>query len=79
MDVRKIDGTKTEPVVGMWYVGVQISKDAPMIPAANWHWGAGELAQYVGNGEYYDEHATEPTDFGAYDYIVEQHMGKIAA
>ena len=77
MDVRKADGSKTELVAGMWYVGVNVRDDAPMIPAANWHWGAGEIAQYVGENEFYDEKAEEPTDFGAYDYIVESHMGKI--
>ena len=76
MEVRKADGSKTELVVGMWYVGVNISADAPMIPAANWHWGAGEIAQYVGDGEFYDQGCDEPTRLQNYDYIVESHMGK---
>ena len=79
MDIRKADGSKAELVVGMWYVGCNIRDDAPMIPAANWHWGAGEIAQYVGENEFYDDGCDEPTDFRAYDYIVESHMGKVAA
>lgn len=77
MDVRSVKGDKVDLVVGMWYVGVKVRDDAPMIPADNWHWGCGELGQYVGNGEFYDDDSDEPVDFGGYDYIVEQHMGKI--
>lgn len=39
----------------------------------------GAIAQYVGDGEFYDQGCDEPTDFNAYEYIVESHMGKIAA
>lgn len=84
MDVRNANGEQVALVVGMWYVGVNrdqgISFDEPllpMIPASNWHWGCGEIAQYVGDNEFYDEHADEPTRLQDYDYIVEQHMGKL--
>lgn len=80
MDVRNAKGEKVELVVGMWYVGCNVRDDAPMIPAANWHWGSGAIAQYVGENEFYDEGEDEPTNFrDHYDYIVESHMGKISA
>lgn len=77
MDVRNSKGEQVELVIGMWYVGVDVGEDAPMIPAPNWHWGCGEIAQYVGDSEFYDEHADEPTRLQDYDYIVEQNMGKL--
>jgi hypothetical protein len=77
MEVRNAKGEKAELVNGMWYVGVNLSKDAPMIPAPNWHWGSGEIAQYVGDNEFYDEGCDEPTDMRRYDYIVESHMGRV--
>ena len=77
MDIRNAKGEKVELIPGMWYVGVNVSSDAPMIPAANWHWGAGEIAQYVAGGEFYDDGAEQPTRMQDYDYIVEQHMGKL--
>lgn len=81
MDVRTAEGKQTELIVGMWYVGVgnlDSIDPPPMIPAENWHHHAGEIAQYVGDGQFYDEGCDEPTDFDRYDYIVESHMGKLA-
>ncbi len=72
-------GKEVELIVGAWYMGVNISDDAPMIPAPNWHWGAGEIAQYVGDGEFYDDDAEGPTRMQDYDYIVFSHMGKVTA
>ncbi len=81
MNVRNAKGEQIALVVGMWYVGVNLEdcsgESVPIIPGPNWHWGAGEIAQYVGDGEFYDEHADEPTRLQDYDYIVEQHMGKL--
>lgn len=81
MDIRKADGSKTELVAGMWYVGCNVKDDAPMIPAPNWHWGSGTIAQYVGDGEFYDDGPIEPIDetraMRRYDYLVESHMGKL--
>lgn len=39
----------------------------------------GEIAQYVGEGEFYDEGCDEPTRMQDYEYIIESHMGRIAA
>jgi hypothetical protein len=64
----------------MWYVGVgSLDSDvyAPMVPEHNWHHHAGEIAQYVGDNEFYDEGSNDPTDFQRYEYIVESHMGKL--
>lgn len=70
MDVRKQDGTKAELVVGMWYVGM------------NWlgnveDTGAGAIAKYVGDNEFYDDGCDQPTRMQDYEYIVESHMGRI--
>ena len=71
-DVRNLKGEPIALIVGQYYVGVEIQNDAPMIPAANWHWGAGEIAQYVGENEFYDQGADKPTRMQDYDYLVEQ-------
>jgi hypothetical protein len=77
MNARNAKGEQVSFVPGMWYVGVNVKDDAPMIPANNWHWGAGEIAQYVGENEFYDDGCDDPTDFSVYDYLVECHMGKL--
>lgn len=71
-DVRNAKGEQVQLVVGMWYVGM------------NWllndnDSGAGEIAQYVGDGEFYDQGCDEPTRMQDYEYIIESHMGRIAA
>lgn len=78
MDIRKADGSKTELVVGMWYVGVNFCDDAPTVLAPNWTWGSGPIAQYVGEGEFVDDGPTDETAaMHRQDYLVESHMGKI--
>ncbi len=77
MDVRNSKGEKVSLIPGMWYVGVNLSDDAPMIPANNWHWGAGIIAQYVGDNEFYEENDYNKAPMQDYDYIVEQNMGKL--
>lgn len=71
-DVRNSKGEQVSLVVGMWYVGMNsLENDHDS--------GAGEIAQYVGDGEFYDEGCDEPTRMQDYEYIVESHMGRIAA
>lgn len=78
MNIRKADGSKAELVEGMWYVGVNVRQDAPMIPAANWHWGSGTIAQYVGEGCFCDDGPRDETAaMRRYDYLVESHMGTL--
>lgn len=73
MDVRDIAGNKVELKIGAWYVGVNLSDDAPMIPAPNWHWGAGTIAQYVGEDCFYDDGEDDEADMRDYDYLVFQY------
>lgn len=76
MIIKDAAGNDVQLIPQAWYIGVNVQDDAPMIPAPNWHWGAGEIAQYVGNGEFYDEGADTPTRMDRYDYIVFSHLGK---
>lgn len=69
MDVRNAKGEQVQLVPGMWYVGMN-SLSCSMQ-------GEGEIAQYVGEGEFYDEDCDEPTDMQDYEYILELHMGKL--
>jgi hypothetical protein len=69
MDVRNGKGEKVELVPGMWYVGMN-SLTCSMQ-------GEGEIAQYVGEDEFYDEGCDEPTRMQDYEYIVESHMGRL--
>ena len=71
-DVRNAKGEQVALVPGMWYVGMNSLTCSIQ--------GEGAIAQYVGEGEFYDEGDDEPTDMlNAYEYIVESHMGKVAA
>lgn len=72
LDIRNKEGKQVELVEGMWYVGVNhLDSDSDS--------GYGEIAQYVGNDEFYDEGSDEPTRMQDYEYLVESHMGRIAA
>jgi hypothetical protein len=70
MDVRKQTGEQVALVPGMWYVGMNWLESVEDD-------GAGAIAQYVGEGEFYDEGCDEPTRMQDYEYIVESHMGKL--
>ena len=69
MDVRNTRGEQVTLVEGMWYVGMDSIECTLQ--------GAGEIAQYVGEGEFYDQGCDTPTDMEAYTYILESHMGKL--
>ena len=66
--IRKPNGTSAteEPKVNMWYVGFSIEEEQER---------DGCIAQYVGNGEFYDDDAEDATDMRGYDFIAESHMG----
>ena len=68
MDVRK-NGQPAELELGAWYVGYNSLSCTLQ--------GAGEIAQYVGDGEFYDEGAETPTDFDDYEHIEFSHAGKL--
>lgn len=70
MDIRNSKGEQVELIPGMWYVGMNYLEQVEDT-------GAGEIAQYVGDGEFYDEGCDDPTDMQAYEYILESHMGKL--
>lgn len=70
LDVRNSKGEQVALITGMWYVGM------------NWlesieDTGAGEIAQYIGDGQFYDEGAEEPTRMQDYEYLLESHMGRL--
>ena len=64
MDVRK-EGKQIPLTIGKWYVGM------------NWLYnleddGAGALAQYQGDGEFYDEDGQTLVKLQDYEYLIEQ-------
>lgn len=58
-----------EPTVGKWYCGFSID-DA--FRAETGYDRGGEIAEYVGEDQFYDEDAENETDMAAYDYLVQQ-------
>lgn len=64
-DVRTVEGKQTELQVGRWYVGMNWLRNVDDN-------GAGEIAQYVGDDEFYDEGCDEPVRMQDYEYLLEQ-------
>lgn len=56
---------EAEPEVGAWYCGFETDLDDG--PDRD-----GAIAQYVGEGQFYDEGAYEQTDMRYYDYLIKQ-------
>ena len=81
MDVRTVSGEKAELKVGMWYVGVNWLHNlcGPEDGRPDPDFGA--IAQYVGDGEFYDDEdeygECKPVRMQDYEYIMEQNMGRL--
>jgi hypothetical protein len=76
--IRERDGSfvQREPTVGRWYCGFEANEQYEagigcIGPNGKHGWMDGAIAEYAGNGEFYDEADSEP-DFGRYDWIAEQ-------
>jgi hypothetical protein len=72
MEARNQKGEKVELVAGMWYVGVEVIDQEPP--------RYGVIAQYVGDGEFYDDDKYDPQEVQMqrhYDYVLEQNMGSL--
>jgi len=64
--IKTEDGIReTEPEIMAWYCGFETDIDDG--PDRD-----GAIAQYVGEGQFYDEGADEPTDMRYYDYLIKQ-------
>jgi hypothetical protein len=65
------------PTVGTWYCGFEADEQYAEAgvgytgPDGKLGWRDGAIAQYAGDGRFYDEHDSE-RDFGRYDWIAEQ-------
>lgn len=62
------------PIIGGWYVGFDTRKDAKT--GEEWE-RDGAIAQYVGNGEFYEEDHDFPTDMRSYEYIGFSHVSEV--
>lgn len=66
-----------EPTVGAWYCGFETDEQYAEAgvgstgPDGKLGWRDGAIAEYAGDGQFYDEHDSE-CDFGRYDWIAEQ-------
>lgn len=59
-----------EPTVGKWYCAVEIVED--LDSTSGWGNSPGVLAEYVGDGEFYDGDSDETQNMRYSDYLVEQ-------
>jgi hypothetical protein len=88
--IKQPDGSivEQEPILGGWYVGygwtppVYIQDDGSLGPLSAVlsepdPTQDGAIAQYVGEGEFYDEDCDEPTRMQDYDHIVFSHQGRL--
>lgn len=74
--IKQNDGTfiKEQPKVGGWYAGFLIRTDHHTDEEYS---STGAIAQYVGDGQFFDEDDEDPTDMGYYDYIVYQFSSSL--
>lgn len=77
--IRETNGTFTsrEPTEGRWYCGFESNEQYEELgvgfigPNGKQGWMDGAIAEYAGEGRFYDENDSE-RDFGRYDWIAEQ-------
>jgi hypothetical protein len=89
MDVRNAKGEQVALVPGMWYVGanwmgnIEVTADGKVVKdyintREYTQPEYGEIAQYVGYEEFYDEGQGDVlVRMQDYEYILEQNMGKL--
>jgi hypothetical protein len=76
--IKQTDGSivEQEPIINGWYVGMgwmDCSLGAQISEHDNTD-EAGAIAQYVGDGEFYDDDSDTPIRMQDYDHIVFSHM-----
>lgn len=70
--IRELDGTEVErePTLGKWYCGMDRDHFGPGVHRD------GELAQYTGDGYFYDDGDGDDSDMSGYDFLAEQIGGE---
>lgn len=78
--IRERDGSyvRREPTVGRWYCGFEADENYAEArvgctgPDGKEGWRDGVIAEYVGDGRFYDDESENERDFGLYDWLAEQ-------
>ena len=69
VDAIKVQpATMQAPIIGRWYCGMDVVTESD----GSTYMRGGTIAQYVGEGQFYADGATDESDMNDYDFLAEQ-------